>query len=111
MPGFDPENGKLVQRVLINPQKIDYHTGVFATNITPAKDGKPVTIELIDAKTKEPKYTLENLLKKKPWKHSEPIKGEQLKRMHDELWDTAPHYGGRKGYCFITIQQNNKVKS
>ena len=27
--------------------------------ITPAKDGKPVLIELIDAKTKEPKDTLE----------------------------------------------------
>ncbi|KAL7246666.1 hypothetical protein ACSBR2_001716 [Camellia fascicularis] len=34
-------------------------TGVFATKITPAKDGKPVTTELIDAKTKEPKDTLE----------------------------------------------------
>ncbi|CAN1194988.1 Dihydrolipoyl dehydrogenase 2, chloroplastic [Linum perenne] len=59
MPGFDPEIGKLAQRVLINPRKIDYHTGVFATKITPAKDGKPVTIELIDAKTKEPRDTLE----------------------------------------------------
>ncbi|KAL4588380.1 hypothetical protein LXL04_001264 [Taraxacum kok-saghyz] len=59
MPGFDPEIGKLAQRVLINPRKIDYHTGVFATKITPAKDGKPVRIELIDAKTKEPKDTLE----------------------------------------------------
>ncbi|KAA8545236.1 hypothetical protein F0562_020020 [Nyssa sinensis] len=59
MPGFDPEIGKLAQRVLINPRKIDYHTGVFASKITPAKDGKPVTIELIDAKTKEPKDTLE----------------------------------------------------
>ncbi|KAH6808628.1 lipoamide dehydrogenase 1 [Perilla frutescens var. frutescens] len=59
MPGFDPEIGKLAQRVLINPRKIDYHTGVFATKITPAKDGSPVTIELIDAKTKEPKDTLE----------------------------------------------------
>ncbi|KAI3815476.1 hypothetical protein L1987_15145 [Smallanthus sonchifolius] len=59
MPGFDPEIGKLAQRILINPRKIDYHTGVFATKITPAKDGKPVTIELIDAKTKEPKDTLE----------------------------------------------------
>ncbi|XP_042476550.1 dihydrolipoyl dehydrogenase 2, chloroplastic-like [Macadamia integrifolia] len=59
MPGFDPEIGKLAQRVLINPRKIDYHTGVFATKITPAKDGKPVTIELIDAKTKAPKDTLE----------------------------------------------------
>lgn len=84
MPGFDPEIGKLAQRVLINPRKIDYHTGVFATKvqsycliftipaykvcwlcfsifwkITPAKDGKPVTIELTDAKTKELKDTLE----------------------------------------------------
>ncbi|KAL3538259.1 hypothetical protein ACH5RR_001625 [Cinchona calisaya] len=59
MPGFDPEIGKLAQRVLINPRKIDYHTGVFASKITPAKDGKPVIIELIDAKTKEPKGTLE----------------------------------------------------
>ncbi|XP_038980306.1 dihydrolipoyl dehydrogenase 2, chloroplastic-like isoform X1 [Phoenix dactylifera] len=59
MPGFDPEIGKLAQRVLINPRKIDYHTGVFAKKITPAKDGKPVLIELIDAKTKEPKDTLE----------------------------------------------------
>lgn len=59
MPGFDPEISKLAQRVLINPRKIDYYTGVFATKITPAKDGKPVTIELTDAKTKEPKDTLE----------------------------------------------------
>ncbi|GKV31373.1 hypothetical protein SLEP1_g40068 [Rubroshorea leprosula] len=59
MPGFDPEIGKLAQRVLINPRKIDYHTGVFASKITPARDGKPVTIELIDAKTKEHKDTLE----------------------------------------------------
>ncbi|KNA15843.1 hypothetical protein SOVF_094530 [Spinacia oleracea] len=59
MPGFDPEVSKLAQRILINPRKIDYHTGVFATKITPAKDGKPVTIELTDAKTKEHKDTLE----------------------------------------------------
>ncbi|XP_017975509.1 PREDICTED: dihydrolipoyl dehydrogenase 2, chloroplastic [Theobroma cacao] len=59
MPGFDPEIGKLAQRVLINPRQIDYHTGVFATKITPARDGKPVIIELTDAKTKEPKDTLE----------------------------------------------------
>ncbi|KAK3015638.1 hypothetical protein RJ639_005512, partial [Escallonia herrerae] len=59
MPGFDPEISKLAQRILINPRKIDYHTGVFATKITPAENGKPVTIELIDAKTKEPKDTLE----------------------------------------------------
>ncbi|XP_010268017.1 PREDICTED: dihydrolipoyl dehydrogenase 2, chloroplastic-like [Nelumbo nucifera] len=59
MPGFDPEIGKSAQRVLINPRKIDYHTGVFASKIIPARDGKPVTIELIDAKTKEPRDTLE----------------------------------------------------
>ncbi|KAJ3669638.1 hypothetical protein LUZ60_011588 [Juncus effusus] len=59
MPGFDPEIGKLAQRILINPRKIDYHTGVFAKKITPAKDGKPVQIELIDAKTKEHTDTLE----------------------------------------------------
>ncbi|MED6206075.1 Dihydrolipoyl dehydrogenase 2, mitochondrial [Stylosanthes scabra] len=41
MPGFDPEISKLAQR------------------ITPARDGKPVTIELTDAKTKELKDTLE----------------------------------------------------
>ena len=56
MPGFDPEIGKLAQRVLINPRKIDYHT---AKKITPMKDGKPMTIELVDAKTKEPRDTLE----------------------------------------------------
>ncbi|GAU37454.1 hypothetical protein TSUD_206900 [Trifolium subterraneum] len=59
MPGFDPEISKLAQRVLVNPRNIDYHTGVFASKITPARDGKPVLIELIDAKTKEPKDTLE----------------------------------------------------
>ncbi|PWA67551.1 dihydrolipoyl dehydrogenase 2, chloroplastic [Artemisia annua] len=59
MPGFDPEICKLTKRVLINPRKIDYHTGVFASKITPAKDGKPVIIELIDAMTKELKETLE----------------------------------------------------
>ncbi|MBA0739709.1 hypothetical protein Gogos_012948, partial [Gossypium gossypioides] len=41
MPGFDPEISKLAQR------------------ITPARDGKPVIIELTDAKTKEHKVTLE----------------------------------------------------
>lgn len=59
MPGFDPEITKLAQRVLINPRKIDYHIGVLAKKITPARDGKPVQIELVDTKTKEPKETLE----------------------------------------------------
>ena len=34
MPGFDPEISKLAQRVLINPRKIDYHTGVFASKVS-----------------------------------------------------------------------------
>ncbi|KAG0630522.1 hypothetical protein M758_1G184400 [Ceratodon purpureus] len=59
MPGFDPEIGKLAQRILINPRKIDYHVGVLAKKITPAKNGKPVQIELVDTKTKEVKETLE----------------------------------------------------
>nr|GMC66719.1 dihydrolipoyl dehydrogenase 2, chloroplastic [Ipomoea batatas] len=31
LPGFDPEIGKLAQRILINPRNIDYLTGVFAS--------------------------------------------------------------------------------
>eukprot|EP01018_Ginkgo_biloba_P037085 Gb_24224 [translate_table: standard] len=50
MPDFDPEIQKLAQRVLINPRRIHYHTCVLEKKITVAKDGKPVTIELIDAK-------------------------------------------------------------
>lgn len=38
MPGFDPEIGKLAQRVLINPRKIDFHTGVFATKVRTQSD-------------------------------------------------------------------------
>eukprot|EP00250_Pteridium_aquilinum_P009579 c18767_g1_i1 orf=549-905(-) len=36
------------------------------------------------------------LKKPKPWKHTEPITRSQLKRMRDEFWDTAPHYGGKR---------------
>ncbi|KAI3697786.1 hypothetical protein L6452_30883 [Arctium lappa] len=39
---------------------------------------------------------IKKITKPKPWKHSEPVTGEQLKQMRDEFWDTAPHYGGRK---------------
>ncbi|XP_028772120.1 dihydrolipoyl dehydrogenase 2, chloroplastic [Neltuma alba] len=59
MPGLDPDINKLAQRVLVTQRKIDYHTGVVASKITPARDGNLVFIELIDAKTKEPKDTLE----------------------------------------------------
>ena len=50
MPGFDPEIAKIAQRTLINPRDIETYTGVFATKVSP---GKPVVIELTDAKTKE----------------------------------------------------------
>ena len=32
---------KLAQRILINPRKIDYHTGVLATKVTPG--ARPTT--------------------------------------------------------------------
>jgi dihydrolipoamide dehydrogenase len=50
MPGFDPDIAKLAQRVLIAPRDIETKSGVFAKRIVP---GSPVTIELVDAKTKE----------------------------------------------------------
>lgn len=56
MPGFDPEIAKIAERVLITPRAIETYSGVFATKVTP---GSPVTIELTDAKTKEPIDTLE----------------------------------------------------
>lgn len=60
MPTFDREIAKLAQRLLINPRKIDYQTGVIATKITPGIPGvKPVVIELADFKTKEPRESLE----------------------------------------------------
>lgn len=60
MPGFDPEIAKLAHRLLISPRPIDYHTGVFASSVTPGIPGeRPVRIELIDANTKAPVDTLE----------------------------------------------------
>lgn len=54
MPTFDPEIARVAERVLIKPRAIDYRTGVFASKVTPGIPGqKPVTIEMIDAKTKE----------------------------------------------------------
>lgn len=54
MPGFDKEIAKMAQRILINPRKIDWRTGVLATKVTPGVPGvKPVVIELTDFHTKE----------------------------------------------------------
>jgi len=60
MPTFDREIAKLAERLLIRPRAIDYRTGVFASEVTPGIPGvKPVTIKMIDAKTKEHVETLE----------------------------------------------------
>jgi dihydrolipoamide dehydrogenase len=60
MPGFDREIAKMAERLLIRPRAIDYRLGVFASEVTPGIPGvKPVTIKMIDAKTKEHVETLE----------------------------------------------------
>ena len=60
MPGFDGEIAKMAQRTLITPRNIDYHTGVLASKVTPGIPGvKPVLVELVDFKTREPVQTLE----------------------------------------------------
>lgn len=60
MPAFDPEIARVAQRLLINPRPVDWHTGVFASKVTPGVPGvRPVTIELIDAQSKEQVDTLE----------------------------------------------------
>jgi dihydrolipoamide dehydrogenase len=60
MPGFDNEIAKMAQRILITPRNIDYHTGVLAAKVTPGVAGvKPVLVELVDFKTREPVQTLE----------------------------------------------------
>jgi len=60
MPTFDREIAKQAERMLIRDRPIDYRTGVFAAEVTPGIPGqKPVTIKMIDAKTKEHVETLE----------------------------------------------------
>ncbi|CAI9088836.1 OLC1v1023279C1 [Oldenlandia corymbosa var. corymbosa] len=41
--------------------------------------------------------TVKKIRKPKPWKHPQPITKSQLVQLREEFWDTAPHYGGRKG--------------
>lgn len=60
MPTFDREIAKQAERMLIRDRPIDYRTGVFAAKVTPGIPGeKPVTIEMIDANTKELVETIE----------------------------------------------------
>merc|ERR1712039_568745 len=52
--------GKQAERLLIRDRPIDYRTGVFASEVIPGIPGeKPVTIKMIDAKTKEHVETIE----------------------------------------------------
>ena len=60
MPTFDPEIRRIADRLLIKGRGIDSRVGVFASEITPGEPGvRPVTIKMIDAKTKEHVETLE----------------------------------------------------
>lgn len=60
MPTFDSEIRRLADRLLIKPRPIDSRVGVFASEITPGIPGKkPVTIKMVDAKTKAHVETLE----------------------------------------------------
>jgi len=57
---FDKQIAQLAERILVRPRNIDYRTNVFASKVTPGVPGvKPVTIEMIDANTKEHVETLE----------------------------------------------------
>lgn len=60
MPTFDAEIRRLADRLLIKPRPIDSRTSVFAAEVIPGIPGKkPVSIKMIDAKTKEHVETLE----------------------------------------------------
>lgn len=60
MPTFDREIARLAERLLIKTRPIDYRLGVFASEVIPGIPGeKPVTIKMIDAKTKEHVETIE----------------------------------------------------
>ena len=60
MPTFDPDIRRIADRLLIKGRGIDHRVGVFASEVTPGIPGeKPVTIKMIDAKTKEHVETLE----------------------------------------------------
>ncbi|GAX18896.1 dihydrolipoamide dehydrogenase [Fistulifera solaris] len=60
MPTFDREIAKMAERLLIRDRPIDYRTSVFAAEVIPGIPGeKPVTIKMIDAKTKEHVETIE----------------------------------------------------
>ncbi|GBG71656.1 hypothetical protein CBR_g9071 [Chara braunii] len=44
----------------------------------------------------EPEPRGKRIRKPRPWKQEMPITRAEIKRMREEFWDTAPHYGGKK---------------
>ncbi len=59
MRTFDPEIRRVADRLLIKSRPVDARFNVRASAITPAIPGqKPVTITLVDSKTKEYRETL-----------------------------------------------------
>lgn len=59
MHAIDSDVRRVADRLLIKPRPVDSRTGVFAAEVIPGVLGKkPVTLKLIDAKTKEPRETL-----------------------------------------------------
>ena len=60
MPSFDAEIRRLGERLLIKTRAIDTRTGVLAAEVIPGIPGqRPVTIKMVDAKTRTPVETLE----------------------------------------------------
>lgn len=68
----------------------------------------------------EKKRSVKAIRKPRSWKHPQPITISQLIQLREEFWDTAPHYGGRKGkrrqrfsfdstnlYCFLISKNPN----
>jgi len=48
--------------------------------------------------------SVKKIRKPKPWKHTQPITKAELMKLREEFWDTAPHYGGRKGNCYLFLE-------
>eukprot|EP00934_Nitzschia_sp_Nitz4_P008128 Nitzschia sp. Nitz4//scaffold263_size26989//21765//23627//NITZ4_008227-RA/size26989-snap-gene-0.12-mRNA-1//1//CDS//3329544775//8118//frame0 len=60
MPNLDRDVAKQAERLLVRDRAVDTRIGVLASKVIPGVPGKkPVTVELVDVKTKLPVETLE----------------------------------------------------